>query len=217
MDTTTVCLLAGAALTCLVALIALVPSSPRLTSLKRLGKDPGFLRLNSNAASRDYEAGSWKMAEAQYLNDKQASFFLPAISRVVLSPRYISELNQVSEDILSHRHSFAERFMGHITGMNVVLESRIHADLVRVQLTQNLRLSTLSRRPITCTDAEMYQPVCFLSCKMRCGEPLPRVRLSWKLRARPPVILYRRLGVTDHSQTINSLLSSSSQAPWSHV
>ena len=75
------------------------------------------------------------MAQASYKHEPGTSFYIPAIGRTIMSPKYLPEMWKSPEEELSHRHSFADRFFGDITGMNIVIESRLHSDLVRVQLT----------------------------------------------------------------------------------
>ena len=110
----------------------------KTSTFKCIGMDPGFLGWRSKAAAKQYETVGWQMAQSQYQQDKNISFRIPVVGRIILSPKYIEELWKVPEDELSHRHSFAERFMGSTTGMDVVLQSRLHSDLIRVQLTQSL-------------------------------------------------------------------------------
>lgn len=113
------------------------PSRAGVPNFKHIGLDAGPLYWRFKATSKEYETVGWQLAENQYQEDKGCSYVIPAIGRIILSAKYIEETWKVPENVLPHRHSFAERFMGSITGMDVVLQSRLHSDLIRVQLTQN--------------------------------------------------------------------------------
>lgn len=63
------------------------------------------------------------------------------MERLILSAKYLNELRSVSGDILSSVDAQCERHLAWWTTLDVVKNSSLHTDVVRVQLTQNLLLS----------------------------------------------------------------------------
>ena len=60
------------------------------------------------------------------------------MERVVLSNKYLEELRNLPETQLSSRKAMNERHLGEYTTVDVILQSHMHSNVCRVQLTQNL-------------------------------------------------------------------------------
>ena len=60
------------------------------------------------------------------------------MERVVLSNKYLEELRNLPETQLSSRKAMNERHLGEYTTLDVILQSHLHSNVCRVQLTQNL-------------------------------------------------------------------------------
>lgn len=61
------------------------------------------------------------------------------MERLVLAPKFLHEIRVLRETKLSHAAALVEKWLGYYTGVDVVLRSRKHYDVCRLQLTQNLR------------------------------------------------------------------------------
>ncbi len=61
------------------------------------------------------------------------------MERLVIAPKFLSELRMVPETRLSHSAALVEKHLGFYSGVDTILESHQHSDVCRVQLTQNLR------------------------------------------------------------------------------
>jgi hypothetical protein len=63
------------------------------------------------------------------------------VQRLILPPNYLEELRNLPEKWLSHRKSMVQTALGKYTGLDKVLHSTLHRDVVNGQLTSNLRES----------------------------------------------------------------------------
>ena len=61
------------------------------------------------------------------------------MERLVIAPKFLPELRMLPESKLSHSLSLVEKHLGYYSGVDVILQSRQHSDVCRLQLTQNLR------------------------------------------------------------------------------
>lgn len=73
------------------------------------------------------------MADPTYLVQTQD------MERVIISPKYIPELEMLPETKISHRTALVDRWIGTYTGMDIVNQSHVHNDVCRTQLTRNIR------------------------------------------------------------------------------
>ena len=73
-----------------------------------------------------------------YMANKTAPFYIESINRLVLPPSTLKELSQLSPGLVSLRENFIDRYAGRWTGFDVILETSLFSDIVRVGLTQNL-------------------------------------------------------------------------------
>jgi hypothetical protein len=62
------------------------------------------------------------------------------MERLILSTKYLNELRSVPPDQLSSIDAQCERHLAWWNALDVVKHSSLHADVARVQLTQNLRM-----------------------------------------------------------------------------
>lgn len=77
------------------------------------------------------------------------------MERLILPPKFLVELRMLPESKLNQSHALIERWLGYYSGVDVILKSRQHSDICRVQLTQNLRKCKIlmpSLEPSTKTD-----------------------------------------------------------------
>jgi cytochrome P450 len=62
------------------------------------------------------------------------------LTRLVIPQRYATETRNWADTRLSHKIALLDRFMSRYTGMDEVRDGTTHRDVVKVQLTQNLRV-----------------------------------------------------------------------------
>ncbi|KAJ8061492.1 hypothetical protein OCU04_009307 [Sclerotinia nivalis] len=60
------------------------------------------------------------------------------MERLILPPKFLVELRMLPETKLDQSTALVERCLGHYSGVDIILKSRHHSDVCRVQLTQNL-------------------------------------------------------------------------------
>ena len=65
------------------------------------------------------------------------------MERLIIPPKYLAELRMLPEHKLSHSAALVEKHLGYYSGVDTILESRLHADVCRILLTQHLRESCL--------------------------------------------------------------------------
>ncbi len=56
----------------------------------------------------------------------------------MLSPRYLEELRNLPETILSHRESVVDRFLGYWTGLDAIRQSSLHNEICQTTLVRHL-------------------------------------------------------------------------------
>lgn len=61
------------------------------------------------------------------------------MKRLIVAPKFLPELRMLPEAKLSHSASMVDRLLGQYNGMDMLVKSRQHSDVCRVQLTQKLR------------------------------------------------------------------------------
>ena len=59
-------------------------------------------------------------------------------NRVVLSNIFVDDYDRATDSTLSHAAAIKKKYVGDYTGLSVATASRLHYDVVRTQLTQNL-------------------------------------------------------------------------------
>lgn len=91
----------------------------------------------ATAAAHFASQGPRQVRDA-YMANKTAPFYIQSINRLVLSPSTLQELSQLSPDLVSLRENFVDRYAGRWTGFDVILETSLFSDVVRVGLIQNL-------------------------------------------------------------------------------
>ena len=60
-------------------------------------------------------------------------------TRLVISPKFLPELRMLPIYQLTHAQAMVQNALGRYNGVDIALESRVHADVCQIQLTQNLR------------------------------------------------------------------------------
>ena len=61
------------------------------------------------------------------------------MERLVVAPKFLSELRMLPDSKLSHSAALVEKNLGFYSSVDTILESHQHSDVCRVQLTQKLR------------------------------------------------------------------------------
>lgn len=61
------------------------------------------------------------------------------MERLILPHKFLVELRMLPQTKLDQSTALIERWLGRFSGVDVILKSRHHSDVCRVQLTQNLR------------------------------------------------------------------------------
>lgn len=60
--------------------------------------------------------------------------------RLVVAQKFLPELRMLPMNRLSHSQAMVENALGRYSGIDIVLDSRQHADVCQIHLTQNLRI-----------------------------------------------------------------------------
>ena len=125
---------------------------------KRIGINPGAFGLRTLAAKRNFYEHGYRIVRAACQSvcpfayrcqlvriltkpsckSRDSNYVVQTqdIESLTLAPKLLSEVQALPEGILSHRASIADRYVGVYTGLDIVLQSNLHADVCRVQLTQ---------------------------------------------------------------------------------
>ncbi|KAI2642334.1 cytochrome P450 [Xylaria nigripes] len=112
-----------------------------LSFLPRAGKKPGVLGFGLTDVKRDFAKNGTKIINEGYRNNKDGMFLVQTLNveRVVLSPKYIEEINnKVPEGTLDMVEGLRERLLSAQTNLDVVFRSPLHIDVCKDQLTRNL-------------------------------------------------------------------------------
>ena len=131
--------------------------------IPRMGKSPGLFGLRTTKAKEDFFHNSKSLLDEGYTKFKNAGFtrFLVQTSdlpRIVLSPKYLEELRNLPENILSHRESVVDRFLGYWTGLDAVRQSTLHNEICQTTLVQNLPALVPSMYEEAMTAINEYMP-----------------------------------------------------------
>ncbi|KAL9082405.1 MAG: hypothetical protein Q9159_006448 [Coniocarpon cinnabarinum] len=113
-------------------------------NVSELAQSSGSLSLyyleKGNASSKTYvrEQGP-NIFESQYEHDRDEPYFFQSLGRIILPPKYLTELPSLPRDTLSGKHSMNDRHFGKYTGVNVILETDAHVNAVKGPFTHNLK------------------------------------------------------------------------------
>ena len=129
------------------------------------------------------------------------------MERVVLSNKYLQELRNLPEIQLSSRKAMNERHLGEYTSLDVILQSHLHSNVCRVQLTQNLgmyrlEISMNSIRNCICNFTVAIQ--CYLSLKNNNVRREKEISMSSKPRLSPTKRTVKK--VVFYSDSLDKLL-----------
>ncbi|KAI0972981.1 cytochrome P450 [Xylaria arbuscula] len=116
-------------------------ATPDLSFIPRAGKAPGLLGLGINDVKRDFAKNGTKIINEGYRKNKNGMFLVQTLNveRVVLSPKYIEEINsKVPDGTLDMVEGLRERLLSAQTNLDVVFRSPLHIDVCKDQLTRNL-------------------------------------------------------------------------------
>ena len=73
------------------------------------------------------------------------------MERLILPHKFLAELRMLPQTKLDQSTALIERWLGRFSGVDVILKSRHHSDVCRVQLTQNLRKCNISSITLVCS------------------------------------------------------------------
>ncbi|KAI0424551.1 cytochrome P450 [Xylaria sp. FL1042] len=112
----------------------------RYRGLPRVGIDPGFLGLRTQAAKAEFFERGRQLLEEGYVKHKDTPYVIHTCDneRLVIPDRFIGELKNLPDTQLSFKEELLDRFMGKYTKLDAVRGTNIHRDIVRNQLTKNL-------------------------------------------------------------------------------
>ncbi|KAF3396875.1 Cytochrome P450 monooxygenase paxP [Talaromyces pinophilus] len=134
------------ALTSVAVMIALVMAllfrGDEKSHAPRIGRRPDIFGGRARGRAEFLVHGK-RFAEEGYAKYKHSMYKVQTadMERLILSTKYLNELRSVPGDVLSSVDAQCERHLAWWTTLDVVKNSSLHTDVVRVQLTQNLRLS----------------------------------------------------------------------------
>ena len=125
----------------LVSILLLKRPNATYTKFHHIGKrrPPGLFSFTSRAtAATDFAANGPRQVRDAYLADKTVPVYMSSVNRLVLPPGTLQELSRLPADVANLRENFVDRYAGRWTGFDVILETSLFSDVVRVGLTQNL-------------------------------------------------------------------------------
>ncbi|KAI1758253.1 cytochrome P450 [Xylaria castorea] len=117
-----------------------ISSRRKFNGLPRVGIDPGFLGLRTQAAKDEFFAKGQQLLEQGYEKYKDTPYVIHTCDneRLVIPDRFIEELKNLPDTQLSFKEELLDRFMGKYTKLDAVRGTTIHRDIIRFQLTKNL-------------------------------------------------------------------------------
>lgn len=127
----------------LVSIIYTFFAKDPLRGIPRIGKSPGPFGFGTLQAKKDFLHNSKQLLDEGYAKIQNASLtgfvvHTSDLPRIVLSPKYLEELRNLPETILSHRESVVERFLGYWTGLDAVRQSTLHNEICQTTLVRHL-------------------------------------------------------------------------------
>ncbi|KAK7746792.1 hypothetical protein SLS53_001980 [Cytospora paraplurivora] len=139
LDSTSVLVILGSGLL-LIWLRGRILWRRRFAGLPRVGIDPGFLGLRTQAAKDEFLTGGQQLLEQGYAKHKDTPYVIHTCDneRLVVPDKFIDELKNLPETQLSFKEELLDRFMGKYTKLDAVRGTNIHRNVVRVQLTKSL-------------------------------------------------------------------------------
>ncbi|KAI1385879.1 cytochrome P450 [Hypoxylon trugodes] len=117
-----------------------VSSRRKFAGLPRLGIDPGFLGLRTQAAKNEFFAKGQQLLEDGYTKHKDTPYVIHTCEneRLVIPNRFIEELKNLPDTQLSFKEELLDRFMGRYTKLDAVRGTNIHRNIVQFHLTKSL-------------------------------------------------------------------------------
>ena len=109
-------------------------------TLPRLGAPPGLLNRKVHAARRNFNKDGHRVVEEAYHRDKDQSYQIqtPTFNRVILPPKYLPELRNLPESILSSSIPRVENLVGEYSGVDILMKGHLQNEVTRGPLTKNL-------------------------------------------------------------------------------
>ncbi|KAF7854678.1 hypothetical protein EAF04_010247 [Stromatinia cepivora] len=183
----------------IILLIFTSPRRSRFPDVPRVGKTSGLLDFNHTAAKKKFAINGHRLVDEGYHKYKDEPFIVQTedMERLILPPKFLVELRMLPETKLNQSTALVERWLGHYSGVDIILKSRHHSDVCRAQLTQNLpgfipdmaaELSfAISKSLIHCSSREyapiptysyVYSMILAVSSRVFVGLPLSREK-AW--------------------------------------
>lgn len=94
-----------------------------------------FFRANETV---EFAANGPQQVRDAYVANKSVPVYIKSINRLVLPPYALRELSRLPAEVASLRSNFVDRYAGRWTGFDLILETGLFSDVVRVGLTQDL-------------------------------------------------------------------------------
>ncbi|CAG8974301.1 hypothetical protein HYALB_00011970 [Hymenoscyphus albidus] len=98
---------------------------------KRLGQDPGILNFKQAASKRYFVSNGHSLVREGYKQSKDEKYVVQTqdMERLILPPKYLSELRMSPETKLSHSVALVERHLGYYSGVDIILQDKQHSDI----------------------------------------------------------------------------------------
>ncbi|APA13444.1 hypothetical protein sscle_11g082140 [Sclerotinia sclerotiorum 1980 UF-70] len=128
------------AMSLIVLLVFISPCRSRFPGIPRVGKTSGLLDFNRTTAKKEFVINGHRLVDEGYQKYKDEPFIVQTedMERLILPPKFLAELRMLPETKLNQSTALVERWLGSYSGVDIILKSRHHSNVCRVQLTQNL-------------------------------------------------------------------------------
>ncbi|KAM0157208.1 hypothetical protein ACHAPG_004890 [Botrytis cinerea] len=142
----------------------------RFPEIPRVGKKAGFWDFTRIAVKREFVLNGHHLVNEGYKKYKDEPFIVQTedMERLILPHKFLAELRMLPQTKLDQSTALIERWLGRFSGVDVILKSRHHSDVCRVQLTQNLpqfipdmasELSFAMAKPLSHCNSRDYTPI----------------------------------------------------------
>ncbi|TGO51091.1 hypothetical protein BOTNAR_0368g00010 [Botryotinia narcissicola] len=123
-----------------ILLVLTFPRQLRFPEIPRVGRKSGFWDFTHAAAKREFVLNGHHLVDEGYRKYKDEPFIVQTedMERLILPHKFLPELRMLPQTKLDQSTALIERWLGRFSGVDVILKSRHHSDVCRVQLTQNL-------------------------------------------------------------------------------
>ncbi|KAF7934075.1 uncharacterized protein EAE97_008435 [Botrytis byssoidea] len=123
-----------------ILLVLTLPRQLRFPDIPKFGRKSGFWDFTHATAKREFVLNGHHLVDEGYRKYKDEPFIVQTgdMERLILPHKFLAELRMLPQTKLDQSTALIERWLGRFSGVDVILKSRHHSDVCRVQLTQNL-------------------------------------------------------------------------------